>query len=121
MSSDYHDVPHCLHRALQHQASAAPTHFSRASEGSPDHQEQALSDYAGTRSVTLRLQPAPGRPGAAAQAPAETEKEDDQSGYSVQSHKSEHNGVQQKLQRVHAFVKTGLVSNLMGCAPLGDT
>ena len=36
MSSDYHDVPHCIRQALA--ASPAPTHYSRISE-SPSHDE----------------------------------------------------------------------------------
>ena len=37
MSSDYHDVPHCIRQALA--ASPAPTHYSRISE-SPSHDER---------------------------------------------------------------------------------
>ena len=36
MSSDYHDVPHCIRQALA--ASPAPTHYSRISE-SPSHDD----------------------------------------------------------------------------------
>ena len=35
MSSDYHDVPHCIRQALA-ATSPAPTHYSRVSE-SPSH------------------------------------------------------------------------------------
>ena len=37
MSSDYHDVPHCIRQALA-ATSPAPTHYSRISE-SPSHDE----------------------------------------------------------------------------------
>ena len=37
MSSDYHDVPHCIRQALA-ATSPAPTHYSRVSE-SPSHDE----------------------------------------------------------------------------------
>ena len=36
MSSDGHDVPFCMKRALANQSSPAPTHFSRVSEDSPN-------------------------------------------------------------------------------------
>ena len=38
MSSDYHDVPHCIRNALA--SSPAPSHFSRISDSSPEpHQD----------------------------------------------------------------------------------
>ena len=40
MSSDYHDVPHCIRQALA--ASPAPTHYSRISE-SPSHDEVMIA------------------------------------------------------------------------------
>ena len=41
MSSDYHDVPHCIRNALA--SSPAPSHFSRISDSSPEpHQEGEL-------------------------------------------------------------------------------
>ena len=49
MSSDYHDVPHCIRQALA--TSPAPTHYSRVSESpSLDDKAQAL-----TKALALAL------------------------------------------------------------------
>ena len=43
MSSDYHDVPHCIRQALA-ATSPAPTHYSRVSE-SPSHDEGTAATH----------------------------------------------------------------------------
>ena len=40
MSSDYHDVPHCIRNALA--SSPAPSHFSRISDSSPEPRQEVM-------------------------------------------------------------------------------